>query len=54
MNRLSGQGLMEYLLVLAVVLLAVVGFAMVFRSGVNTAQDTMNNGITQATQNASN
>lgn len=53
MNRQSGQGLLEYLLIIAVVVLAVVGFATIYRSGANTAQDTMNNAITQATSNAS-
>ena len=48
MNRQSGQGLLEYLLIIAVVVLAVVGFATVFRSGANSATDTMSAGIQSA------
>ena len=48
MNRQSGQGLLEYLLIIAVVVLAVVGFATVFRGGANNAQNAMSSGIQSA------
>lgn len=54
MNRQSGQGLLEYLLIIAVVVLAVVGFATVFRSGANNAQNTMSSGIASAITGVSN
>lgn len=51
-NRQAGQGLLEYLLIIAVVVLAVVGFATVYRSGANSAQTTMNSAISSATSSA--
>ena len=44
-RREAGQGLLEYLLVAAIVVFAVVGFAVAFRSGANSAQNTMSGGI---------
>ena len=54
MKRQSGQCLLEYLLIIAVVVLAVVGFATVFRSGANSAQNTMSTGIANAIAGTSN
>ena len=55
MKRLAGQGLLEYILVVAVVVFAVIGFAAAFRSGVNTVQDTLvSNGISAAVNAATN
>lgn len=54
MKRQSGQGLLEYLLIIAVVVVAVVGFATIFRTGANSAQTTMSAGISNAISGAAN
>ena len=55
MNRQAGQGLLEYLLIMGVIVFAVIGVALSFRSGVNTAQDTfVSGGISAAVAAATN
>ncbi len=48
MKRQSGQGLLEYLLIVAVVVIAVVAFATVFKAGANSATTTMSTQIQSA------
>mgnify|MGYP001606586392 CR=1 FL=1 len=48
----KGQGLIEYLLIVAVVVIAVVAFATAFRGGANDATDAMNSSVTSAIQGA--
>lgn len=55
MMRQAGQGLLEYLLIVVVVVFAVIGFATAFRSGVTNVQDTLtSNGISAAVTAAAN
>lgn len=50
-NRQKGQGLIEYMLIIAVVVIAVVAFAVAFKDVANNATQVMNseaqNAITQ-------
>ncbi|MBI4179746.1 hypothetical protein HY522_10035 [bacterium] len=48
----KGQGLIEYLLIVAVVVIAIVAFATAFRDGATTATNAMSDGITSAIDGA--
>ena len=47
-NSQKGQGLIEYMLIIAVVVVAVVAFAVAFKDVANTATDTMQSEATNA------
>lgn len=44
-NREAGQGLIEYLLLTAVVLLSVVAFVTIYNGGMQQAENTLTNGV---------
>lgn len=48
-NRQKGQGLLEYLLIVAVVVVAVVGFAAAYQAGTQTLESAMTSNINTAT-----
>ncbi|MBI4178098.1 class III signal peptide-containing protein [bacterium] len=48
-KRQKGQGLLEYLLIVAVVVVAVVGFAVAFDAGTDIAKTTMTDSINSVT-----
>ncbi len=51
-NRQKGQGLIEYMLILAVVVIAVVAFAQAFKTGASDSKTTMEDNVGSAVTEA--